>query len=73
MLCTIHADLSELSQALQPKKSGLISKSTYYAISFEVVILFGQTELEAQISWKHKVCAFWSVYFLADQIRCKGR
>ncbi|KAJ8595460.1 hypothetical protein M405DRAFT_929541 [Rhizopogon salebrosus TDB-379] len=54
MLCTIHADLSELSQALQPRKSGLISKSTYYAISFEVVILFGQTELEAQISWKHK-------------------
>jgi hypothetical protein len=53
-LCTIHPDLSELSRTLSPQKSA-IDQSDYYRIDFEVIILFGQTELKAQISWKHKV------------------
>jgi len=52
-LCSIHADLSELSRTLSPKKSAL-DQSDYYAIDFEVIMLFGQTELKALISWKHK-------------------
>ncbi|KAJ8585554.1 hypothetical protein M405DRAFT_865328 [Rhizopogon salebrosus TDB-379] len=51
--CTIYPDLSELSQTLHPKKSGL-DQSRYYEIDFEVIILFGQPELRAQVSWKHK-------------------
>ncbi|KAJ8585555.1 hypothetical protein M405DRAFT_745130 [Rhizopogon salebrosus TDB-379] len=53
-LCTIHPDLSELSRTLSPQKSA-IDQSDYYRIDFEVIILFGQTELKAQISWKYKV------------------
>ncbi|KAG2043940.1 hypothetical protein BDR03DRAFT_940307 [Suillus americanus] len=52
-LCTIHADLSELSRTLRPKKSA-IDQSNYYQIEFDVIILFGHTELKAQISWQEK-------------------
>jgi hypothetical protein len=64
--CTIYPDLSELSQTLHPKKSGL-DQSRYYEIDFEVIILFGQPELRAQVCWKHKVrSSFSRIYFLAD-------
>ncbi|KAG2126241.1 hypothetical protein DEU56DRAFT_557062 [Suillus clintonianus] len=52
-LCTIHADLRELSRTLRPQRSA-INQSEYYKIEFDVVILFGHTELKAQISWKEK-------------------
>jgi hypothetical protein len=52
-LCRIRADLSELSRTLCPKKSP-IDQSNYYQIEFDVIILFGHTELKAQISWKEK-------------------
>ncbi|OAX34644.1 hypothetical protein K503DRAFT_803418 [Rhizopogon vinicolor AM-OR11-026] len=52
-LCTIHPDLSELSRTLSPRKSAL-DRSDYYVIDFEVIMLFGLTELKALISWKYK-------------------
>ncbi|KAG1830170.1 hypothetical protein EV424DRAFT_1581208 [Suillus variegatus] len=52
-LCTIHADLRELSRTLRPKRSAL-DQSKYYEFEFDVVMLFGCTELKAQISWKEK-------------------
>ncbi|KAJ8595459.1 hypothetical protein M405DRAFT_759150 [Rhizopogon salebrosus TDB-379] len=52
-LCTIHPDFSELSRTLTPQKSAMDS-SEYYEVNFEVVILFGQTELKAQVSWEHE-------------------
>ncbi|KAG1846557.1 hypothetical protein DFJ58DRAFT_747163 [Suillus subalutaceus] len=65
-LCTITADLSEVSKTLRPLKSTL-DQSKYYKIEYDVVILFGHTELKAQICWKYKVrLSFSSIYFLAD-------
>ncbi|KAG2353445.1 hypothetical protein BDR07DRAFT_1367118 [Suillus spraguei] len=52
-LCTIHADLDELSRTLRPKKSAT-GQSYYYQIDFDIIILFGHTELKAQISWEDK-------------------
>ncbi|KAG2063017.1 hypothetical protein BDR04DRAFT_1111856 [Suillus decipiens] len=52
-LCTIQADVDELSQTLRPKKSAT-GQSYYYQIDFDIIILFGQTELKAQISWEDK-------------------
>ncbi|KAG1903416.1 uncharacterized protein F5891DRAFT_1019283 [Suillus fuscotomentosus] len=52
-LCTIHADLHELSRTLRPKRSAS-HQSKYYEFEFDVIILFGHTELKAQISWKEK-------------------
>jgi hypothetical protein len=71
-LCTIYADLSKLSGTLRPQKS-ILDRSDYYEIKFDVIILFGLTELKAQISWKHEVSAsFSSTYFPADHIPFKG-
>jgi len=55
-LCTIYPDMSELLRTLHPKQSAL-DQSNYYEIGFEVVFLFGQPELKAQISWKYEVRA----------------
>ncbi|KAI6030474.1 hypothetical protein F5J12DRAFT_902965 [Pisolithus orientalis] len=53
-LCTINADTSKLTSNLQPfqRPSGL---GVYYTFSFDVVMLFGLTELKAQISWQENV------------------
>lgn len=52
-LCTIHADLGKLYRTLRPKKSAA-DQSNYYQINFDVIILFGHTELKAQISWEEE-------------------
>jgi hypothetical protein len=65
-LCTITADLSEVSRTLRPLKSTL-DQSKYYKIEYDVIILFGHTELKAQISWKDKVrLSLSSKHFFAD-------
>lgn len=53
-LCIVAADLSEACRSLQPRRSrhGL---PPHYCLSFEVVLLFGLTELKAQIAWKENV------------------
>ncbi|KAG2122351.1 hypothetical protein DEU56DRAFT_974525 [Suillus clintonianus] len=72
-LCTIYADLRELSRTLHPKKSTL-DQSVYYQVEYDVIILFGHTELKAQISWKDKVRPRFrlSIHFFADREHCKG-
>ena len=49
-LCTIEVDLSKLGHSLVPhrNKDGV----EYYKASYEVVLLFGLTELKAQLCWK---------------------
>ena len=56
-LCKIEANLSDLARTLRPQKSAS-DQSDYYTVDFEVVILFGQTELKAQVCWKHQVILF---------------
>ena len=48
-LCTIEADLSLV---IQRKVKGFRS---YYTVHFDIVLLFGMTELKAQIAWKENV------------------
>ncbi|KAF4620568.1 hypothetical protein D9613_001108 [Agrocybe pediades] len=49
-LCTISVDLSHLH--LKPKLNP--SGKTYYEVDYEIVLLFGLTELKAQVAWKEK-------------------
>ncbi|KAG9312597.1 hypothetical protein JVU11DRAFT_6994 [Chiua virens] len=49
-LCSVHADTSKLAQSMQPHHLP-DGGGTYYSIMFYVVLLFGLTELKAQISW----------------------
>jgi len=47
-LCTIEADLSKV-KASRPKATG---KGNFYIVEYDVILLFGMTELKAQIAWK---------------------
>ncbi|KAL4079085.1 hypothetical protein J3A83DRAFT_4367804 [Scleroderma citrinum] len=48
-LCTIHADTSKATEMLPQRRSE--TGRTYYSIHFKVILLFGLTELKAQLSW----------------------
>jgi len=50
-LCTIEADLSRLPLLPKPKASG---KGSFYRVDYDIVLLFGMTELKAQVAWKEK-------------------
>ncbi|KIK93923.1 hypothetical protein PAXRUDRAFT_785589 [Paxillus rubicundulus Ve08.2h10] len=51
---TVVADTSELIHSMSPLQS--LNGGTYYRLDINVILLFGLTELKAQISWKHMVC-----------------
>ena len=52
-LCMVTADMSQLADVLQPRygKGGAV----FYQLHFDIVLLFGLTELKAQISWMEDV------------------
>jgi len=54
--CEIFADTSNAATTLLPRTSP--EGKTYYHIEFEVILLFGLTELKAQISWLEDVCVY---------------
>lgn len=52
-LCTIKADTSEMAKNMKPRRNKF--GVNYYEQSFDVALLFGLTELKAQICWKENV------------------
>jgi len=48
-LCTVTANTFQMAQGLTPRRSQ--SGTFYYNMDFKIVLLFGLTELKAQISW----------------------
>ena len=63
MLCTIEADLSRVPILPQPKVTGT---GNFYEIEFDIILLFGMTELVAQVAWKEKVSGFYMLFILID-------
>ena len=51
-LCTIEADLSRVPLHPKPKATG---KGTFYRVDYDIVLLFGMTELKALVAWKENV------------------
>lgn len=52
-VCTVEVDLSHLTKKTEDiKKRG--PKGKYYQLDYEVALLFGLTELKAQLIWKEK-------------------
>ena len=51
-LCTIEADLSRAPILARPKATG---KGSFYLVKYDVILLFGMTELQAQVAWKENV------------------
>ncbi|KIJ14488.1 hypothetical protein PAXINDRAFT_79056 [Paxillus involutus ATCC 200175] len=52
-MCTVIADTSKLIHSMSPLRS--LNGGIYYRLDIDVILLFGLTELKAQISWKHGV------------------
>ena len=54
-ICIVDADLSsEFKRSFQPR----INRNNghlYYVLDFDIIILFGLTELKAQMAWKENV------------------
>ncbi|KAJ3798083.1 hypothetical protein GGU11DRAFT_782338 [Lentinula aff. detonsa] len=48
--CTVTADVSKITRALSPLKNS--AGFMYHRLEFDIVLLFGLTELQAQIAWK---------------------
>lgn len=48
-LCTVRADTSKLARKLSPKHSK--DGEIYYSMDIKVILLFGLTELKAQVGW----------------------
>ena len=51
-LCKIKLDLSHLPLPPLTKSSG---EGIYYRLDYEVILLFGLTELKAMVTWKENV------------------
>ena len=52
-LCTIRANLNEAANDLVLKRN--TSGQIYYQLDYDVIVLFGLTELKAYFGWKSKV------------------
>jgi hypothetical protein len=48
-ICSIHADITNIKNKMVAKYNG---SAYYYQFDFEVVMLFGGTELKAYVAWK---------------------
>ena len=50
--CDIRVDLSKAAKGLVPNEA---AGQVYYKLDYDVIVLFGLTELQAQLCWKTKV------------------
>ncbi|KAK0448967.1 uncharacterized protein EV420DRAFT_836050 [Desarmillaria tabescens] len=50
LFCTVAADTSEVAKSLKLRRRP--DGGSYFALVFDIVLLFGRTELKAQLSWK---------------------
>lgn len=54
-LCNIVTDLSHVPLSPMTNPDGEV----YYRIYYDIVLLFGLTEMKALVAWKEKVCFFF--------------
>lgn len=54
-LCTVSADVSQFKKFARPLTNPTNGKK-YYQWNFDVILLFGLTELKAQVAWMENVC-----------------
>jgi len=52
-ICTIEVDLSHIT--LTPRYKGRGERGQYYRLDYDLVLLFGLTELKAQVAWREGV------------------
>jgi hypothetical protein len=62
-LCTIEIDLSHLPLSFRPKYFG---RGSFYRLEYDIILLFGLTELKAMVAWKQDVglLLFFVAFFI---------
>ena len=58
-LCTIEADLSGVPLLPQPKVAG---QGSFYSVDCDIILLFGLTELKAQLAWQENVSSLHTLF-----------
>jgi len=53
-LCTVSADISQFKKFAYPRTNHT-NGERYYEWKFDVILLFGLTELKAQVAWMENV------------------
>ena len=66
--CRILADTSVAAGALRPRQ---FEEKTYYRLDYDVILLFGLTELKAQIGWLENVCISSTLCLYVHQLVAK--
>jgi hypothetical protein len=66
-LYTIEADLSRAPLHTLPKATG---KGIFYRITYDIILLFGMTELKAQVAWMENVSGL-HMLFQSKRFRIK--
>ncbi|KAH9485819.1 Heat shock 70 kDa protein 12B [Psilocybe cubensis] len=68
-MCSIKADLDDLAKTLKPRtvtnKDG--REDVYYAINFDIALLFGLTEFKASVIWQENT-VFYAISDVANLI-----
>jgi len=59
-LCTVEANTSQMIKAIKPRRGR--GGTWFYEQKFSVVLLFGLTELKAQLSWMEDVSTLLSLH-----------
>jgi hypothetical protein len=57
-LCEVTADLFDAKKSVLPEMN-LMTGELYYRLHFDIVLLFGLTELKAQMAWMENVSNFF--------------
>lgn len=66
LACNITVDTSKTVSSLKPVKNKKTGK-TYYRQEIDFILLFGQTELRAQLAWREDVSNLHSLPFFLVQ------
>jgi len=65
-LCIVSADFSEMKESIGPQTNWKTGER-YYECRFDIVLLFGLTELKAQVAWMENVgCTFLSTWSMSN-------
>jgi hypothetical protein len=62
-LCAIEVDLSQVPSLRRPKATG---KGSFYTLDYDIILLFGMTELKAQIAWEKNVSDLYVLFDPTD-------
>lgn len=63
-LCTIDINLSQIPVKQCAKENGT---GIYFAVEYDIVLIFGLTELKVQVAWLDHNVSFYDLHFAVGE------